>query len=690
MSKACVPNPLSAGLMKSWCRAGLGWRRKSGVSARVIAISRRWPLTRRPGTLSRTESREIEAVSLGIQPTKFSLVAAVCLLMIAPAGCVGIQANRARLRNAVEDRWERLDATRGLDVSPATAAVLGRQGLILQAQRDQAGTVRLLESRLQTQTEPDGALALAELSYHVGVACQTRSPASALGWYRDAATLAAIALAEPACSHGELAIAIHNRAVARLIRLAQRRHTHDGENRNWQQILEANGLLIAGSSQYLAPDRIGDLQVSDDFRVEGMDHIYVSSGLGVPLIAHRFGGKDVGRRPGPVLPTRDAHRGHGRRDAGRRAQRGAWRDTPANIKLLDPFQQRSVAIGGRSVVLASDRTTPLAMQVARGHLAALEWAGLFDSSFEQPGTEAGLYMLRPYEPRKIPVVFVHGLFSSPRAWIQTINELQNNPSIAARYQFWMFIYPTGQPIPGSAAVTPGPRRGARHARPGLRRHCIRPDGPGGTQHGRPSLKDDGPGFGIHPLGRNHQRFARQVQGIAWDTRVSRQGSHVPPRALRESGHLHRNPSSRQPDRRQPVRPGDRRPGTPARPHGRSHRRYRGPQWARCDLTRIRGRTVNAITNLRTDSEILAALDRIPIRPAVRYHSIIPLIGGTADTDGVVEYRSSHLEGAESERVVAGTHVSQQEPAVTRELDRILREHLAATDGNFTANERVVR
>ena len=131
MSKACVPNPLNAGLMKSWCRAGLGWRRKSGVSARVIAISRRWPLTRRPGTLSRTESREIEAVSLGIQPTKFSLVAAVCLLMIAPAGCVGIQANRARLRNAVEDRWERLDATRGLDVSPATAAVLGRQGLIL-------------------------------------------------------------------------------------------------------------------------------------------------------------------------------------------------------------------------------------------------------------------------------------------------------------------------------------------------------------------------------------------------------------------------------------------------------------------------------------------------------------------------------------------------------------------------------
>ncbi len=32
-------------------------------------------------------------------------------------------------------------------------------------------------------------------------------------------------------------------------------------------------------------------------------------------------------------------------------------------------------------------------------------------------------MIRPYEPGKIPIVFVHGLLSSPRAWVQTINEL---------------------------------------------------------------------------------------------------------------------------------------------------------------------------------------------------------------------------------------------------------------------------
>ena len=83
------------------------------------------------------------------------------------------------------------------------------------------------------------------------------------------------------------------------------------------------------------------------------------------------------------------------------------------------------------------------------------------------------------------------------------------------------------------------------------------------------------------------------------------------------------------------------------------RRYRGTERPRRDLARAPRPALNAIGNLRTDSPILAALDRIPIDPAVPYHSIIPLIGAVTDTDGVVEYRSSRMPGAVSERIVAG-------------------------------------
>ena len=90
---------------------------------------------------------------------------------------------------------------------------------------------------------------------------------------------------------------------------------------------------------------------------------------------------------------------------------------------------------------------------------------------------------------------------------------------------------------------------------------------------------------------------------------------------------------------------------------------------------LRGSALNAINSLRTDSPILAALDRIPINPSVPYHSIIPLLGSKADSDGVVPYRSSHLKGALSEKIVAGDHSSQESPEVTAEIRRILLEHL---------------
>ena len=41
---------------------------------------------------------------------------------------------------------------------------------------------------------------------------------------------------------------------------------------------------------------------------------------------------------------------------------------------------------------------------------------------------------------------VHGLFSRPEAWVQVLNGLMADPRIRARYQFWVFLYPTGLPI----------------------------------------------------------------------------------------------------------------------------------------------------------------------------------------------------------------------------------------------------
>jgi len=586
-----------------------------------------------------------------------------------------------RLSNAIADHWERLTRTRSL--SGTTGVVLARHGLLDRAASDPLGAAQVLESRLVVQAEPDGALGLAELFYQAGLQHQRNSTLAAMAYYRDAAALSVVALSEPDGTRPDLAIELHNRALARLIRLTEARSIR--EDRTWRRLLEEQGLILETSERYLDPGLIADLRVADDLRVTGMDHVYFTRGLGVSLVAHRLAGRS------PSFNDADSQNRFLPRELqtgttavlmpGGGLIGGQWRLTPAALVLFDPFVEKSLGLGARNVELASDRTTPLAAQVARGHLATLEWLGLFESDFKRPGYEGGLYMMRPYEPGKIPVVFVHGLFSSPRAWMQTINELRNSPELDARFQYWVFLYPTGLPIPASAAR--------------LRDSLV--DVRESVDPAHKDLTLDRMVLVGHSMGGILSKMMAQDSGLAlWNAAITVRHDQfkAPPELKTSLDHVlvfQRLPFVQRvvfvatPHRGSPIANSlfgrtisdlVRRPITLAS-RIKEIEELNGPHVISREL---RSQPLNAIGNLRTDSPILAALDHISVNPTVPYHSIIPQIGGRkGGSDGVVEYRSSHLDHAESELIVAGTHSSQEAPPVTNELRRILREHLTSSD-----------
>ena len=372
----------------------------------------------------------------------------VLLVLAASAGCASVKARDSVFRSALRD-YEDVREARARPTEPCSK-VLAREGLLQLAEQDPAAAATRLEARLRDRPDSDGALALAELSYRAGIARQSHAPDEAIAWLRDAASLATLSIREQGCTRPDLATQLHNRAMARLIRIAQ----IEGDKREggWQRVLAGHGVVLTSDTPDLAPARFSDLKLVEDVRVEGMQHIYRNDGLGATLIAHR--------RVEPTESPDPLDRFHPREaklpatavmtpSGGLRSQE--WRQRPATFSLRDPFLDKAVNLGDREVTLAGDRTTPMAVQVSQGSLPTLEMTGLFDSDFKRPGVEAGLYLLRPYQPNKIPVVLVHGLFSSPRAFLQNMNELENDPDIARRYQFWVFLYPTGQPIPTSAA-----------------------------------------------------------------------------------------------------------------------------------------------------------------------------------------------------------------------------------------------
>ena len=77
-----------------------------------------------------------------------------------------------------------------------------------------------------------------------------------------------------------------------------------------------------------------------------------------------------------------------------------------------------------------------------------EYLGVFDPAFY--AERAGVYAVDPYQPGKVPVVLVYGLWSSPKAWVPMLDALRSDPALRASYQFWVVLYPSGYSLPTAA------------------------------------------------------------------------------------------------------------------------------------------------------------------------------------------------------------------------------------------------
>ena len=193
---------------------------------------------------------------------------------------------------------------------------------------------------------------------------------------------------------------------------------------------------------------------ASDYEMKGLKNHYQSYGLGVPLIAVRrpHEGEPSHAKyypPGLAFPVTAFFRPIAGTDqdccnASARHQ--------GVLELCDTLAVEDTTVGRLNVPLESDLSTPMAYFLKDPALERLATAGLLKPEMllamrpGQPDPIMGLYMMQPYERGKIPVLFVHGLWSSPMTWMQMFNDLRSSPEIRNRYQFWFYLYPTAQPF----------------------------------------------------------------------------------------------------------------------------------------------------------------------------------------------------------------------------------------------------
>lgn len=349
----------------------------------------------------------------------------------------------------------------------------------------------------------------------------------------------------------------------------------------------------------------------------------------------------------------------------------------------DPYNRESISIAGIDIPLAANFTSAYGLWLARSGFATQSLLTLIGrgKALEKPR----VYLMQPYNPDRNIVIMLHGLASSPEAWINLANEVLGDETLRRNFQIWQVYYPTNAPIAyNNFEINKAIRQTLEHF------------DPKGTSRASRNIVLVG-----HSMGGILSRLmVSSSEDRLWEALLQRypmDGSRLE-RARKELGfYLSFKPL---PQVSRAVFIAAPHKGTPLAelPLVRWIANYITVPFS--VLVRLKDvaqllidpssaspvsltRPFNSLDNLSSRDPFIQVSSNLPISPRVRYHSIIgnytPKLPLANSSDGVVPYTSSHLEGAESEKVISSGHSVQEKPEAIIEIRRIMHMHLKEPD-----------
>ena len=353
----------------------------------------------------------------------------------------------------------------------------------------------------------------------------------------------------------------------------------------------------------------------------------------------------------------------------------------AFIHGFDPYQATQVELMGERIPLEADFTSPYGLWLARSNFASQPFLTLlgWDDGLQEPH----IFLMQPYDPNRKIIVMLHGLASSPQAWVNVANDLLGDDVLRAHYQIWQVYYPTNVPLM-------------------FNRLAIQQALEDALQYFDPQ--------GIYPASQDMVLIGHSMGGVLSRLLVS---TSPPSQWQRLVAHYHLSgerlvraeqhfedlvvfePTDQvsraifisAPHRGTPIAAGQfarwlaglvKLPGVLISRTTELMSLLANPDG---EVAMPIKRSLNSIDNLSEDNPFLRMTVALPISPRVTYHTIMGVdnsSGYLEETgDGVVPYSSAHLSGAASEKLIAGGHSIQETPQAIGEIRRILLAHLQA-------------
>lgn len=342
----------------------------------------------------------------------------------------------------------------------------------------------------------------------------------------------------------------------------------------------------------------------------------------------------------------------------------------AKLELLDPYQIEQVNLDGNRHQLSADYGAAIMLGMSHARVDKLGLVRLLHPS--RYNDTANLNFMQPYDPKRIPVLFVHGLDSTPATFAPMYFKLLQDAEIRKNYQFWVFSYPSGYPYPYSASLLRRELDEVKRDYPGHKNMIIVGHSMG-CLLSRLMITDAGDKLWLRAFGKTpaETHMAGQSRDLLLKSLVFEDRKEID-RAVFFSG----------PHRGSIIatnwigRTAARLVKTPGMI---ADIRNAAISAATADIAGLTMNSApNSIGTLSPNNPFVREINKLPIVSRVPYHCIMG-DRGKGDTpnssDGVVAYWSSHLDRAESEKIVPSGHPSHQNPEGIEEMRRILHLHL---------------
>lgn len=450
-------------------------------------------------------------------------------------------------------------------------------------------------------------------------------------------------------------------------------------------------LTVAEGANVEDPTEYGSIDPASSIGLEGLTNRHRRSGIGVSLVACRKrrdtdGLEEYLPRVGTCLPLTAIVR------FPEQGCQGA--ECAARFELINSATTETYETGRGTLPLAADFTAPLAAIVDRTGMNG--WDGLFDAiqGNEELLKNTGFYTLEPYDAGKIPLVTVHGLFSNPLTWLDVHNELMGDPIIRKHFRVWHYLYPTNLPILENAKTF-------RQKLDELQGYLAAHSANGSTKRGMVVVGHSMGGLLTRtavvdstPLMEYFLEDPKRISKLDKDA-ADAVRSYL---EFKPKSYIDRVIFVAVPHRGSSI--ADNWVGSIGRwllslPKAIVQKTVYVAREARNILrpdlqTAFDAGQATSIQGLSEKSPALQGLSKTTISSTIPFHSIIG-DRGRGDTpessDGVVAYRSSHVDGAQSELIVPADHTAHAHPQALLEIRRILRLHVDAGEAQRASAAR---